>query len=129
MFEHVTHTIDSSSPLWPIRDMLSSHLKSIDVSLSAYDTAFQTPVKLYTRYQRDEIILNSLFENMQTTNDDGSITTVDHSKLDIYVRDDNNKHKHACKHRFRHLRRRSAELEDDECVRTLHGRPACAPQT
>ncbi len=81
-FWHVTHRITPSSPLWPIRHCLRKHLKAIDVSLSAYDTAFNQSIKLYTHYSKDELEFDATFEPMETTNEDGSVTTVDHQKLD-----------------------------------------------
>ena len=84
---HVVHRIDENSPLWPIRHDLQAHLKAIDVSLSAYDTAFNQPVKLYVHYKKEEIVYNAHFAPMETTSDDGSITTVDHAKLDQIVQD------------------------------------------
>lgn len=79
---HVSHRITPSSPLWGIRDSLRKNLKSVDVSLSAYDTAFQQEVKLFVHYQREEIVHNAHFEPMESTNEDGSMTLIDCSKLD-----------------------------------------------
>jgi hypothetical protein len=84
---HVSHRITQSSPLYHIKDQIKKHLHSIDVSLSAYDTAFHTNVRLYVRYSKDEIIPDARFERMENTNSDGSITTIDHAKLDQFTRD------------------------------------------
>lgn len=69
---HVSHRITVASPLWPIRNNLDECLRSVDVSLTAYDTAFNQPVKLYVHYKKEEILHNSYFEPMDTTSDDGS---------------------------------------------------------
>lgn len=158
---HVAHRVTASSPLWPIRHNLKQHLRSVDVSLSAHDTAFHqdvrrqagtacaspvqrtarhncawgvapgwhaTPaharrplsarckcppahltlfswqfeclqltahwlyaralvlgfwqVKLYVHYKREEILHGRYFEPMDATSEDGSVTTIDHAKLD-----------------------------------------------
>ena len=52
---HVVHAISTSSPLWPIRRKLKRHLKAIDVSITAYDPAFNQEVKLYGRYSHEEV--------------------------------------------------------------------------
>ena len=51
---HVSHRITVASPLWPIRNNLDECLRSVDVSLTAYDTAFNQPVKLYVHYKKEE---------------------------------------------------------------------------
>ena len=63
---HVIHRITAGSPLWPIRSVLATHLKSIDVSLTAYDPAFNQPVKLYARYAHEEILHDCHFEPMDS---------------------------------------------------------------
>lgn len=83
----VVHRITEASPLWPIRTMLATHLKSIDVSLTAYDPSFNQPVKLYTRYAKHEILHNCHFDPMVATADDDK-STVDHAKLDMYSPDE-----------------------------------------
>ena len=65
---------------------LEQRLKSIDVTVSAFDPAFSQPVKLFTKYTKDEIIHGAHFEPMETTKSDGSEVTVDYSKLDLYRR-------------------------------------------
>ena len=45
-------------------------------------------MKLYARYAKHEILHESHFEPMYTTNEDASITTVDHSKLDMWKADE-----------------------------------------
>lgn len=86
---HVVHRVSKASPLWPIRFELSQHLKAIDVAITAYDPAFNQPVKLYTRYAKikDEIKYGFHFEPMDSTNGDGSVITVDHAKLDAHEQD------------------------------------------
>jgi len=79
---HVFHRIAPNSPLWPIRNLLRTHLTSVDVSLSAYDTAFQQEVKLFVHYNKQEIVHSAHFEPMQSTSEDGTLTTIDCSKLD-----------------------------------------------
>ena len=39
-------------------------------------------VKLYVHYKREEIVHGLCFEPMDTTSEDGSVTTIDHAKLD-----------------------------------------------
>jgi hypothetical protein len=104
---HVSHRITQSSPLYHIRTQLKKHLHSIDVSLSAYDTAFHTNVRLYVRYAKDEIIPDARFERMENTNYDGSITTIDHAKLDHFTRDIAAKTRKSSRGRNHFMRRRS----------------------
>ena len=84
---HVTHHITESSPLWPIRHELRANLRSVDVSLSAYDTAFQQKVKLYVNYKKDDFVHNAHFEPLHTLSEDGATTSVDLSKLDSVASD------------------------------------------
>jgi len=84
----VCHVVNKYSPLWSVRAELPSHLKAIDVSLSAYDTAFNQPVKLYVHYQKEEISYDCHFDPMTSTSADGSVTTVDHAKLDAITKEE-----------------------------------------
>lgn len=84
---HITHRITPTSPLWHIRKDLRAHLKSVDVSLSAYDPSFQSDIKLYVNYQKDDFVHNARFAPMSSSSADGTKTVVDHAKLDEIERD------------------------------------------
>lgn len=63
---HVVHKIDNTSPLWPLvmSGNLPHHLKSIEISLTAYDPSFNQPIKLYMRYAKHEILHRCHFEQV-----------------------------------------------------------------
>ena len=61
---------------------MAHHLKSVDVSLSAYDPSFQSDIKLYVHYRKEDFVFNARFAPMSSTSPDGSKTLVDHAKLD-----------------------------------------------
>lgn len=59
----VWHKLDESSPLWHIRDELSTNLDGIEVSVSAYDVASLQPVKMFHRYTRTDLVSGAVFVN------------------------------------------------------------------
>jgi len=83
----VWHKLDENSPLWGIESHLETYLDGIEVTVSAFDMASLQPVKMFTRYQKQDLVVNAVFVNtLSSANNlkEPDQLLADHSKLDMY---------------------------------------------
>lgn len=84
----VYHEIDETSPLWAVRDRLGAALSGLEVSLIAFDVAYNQEVRRFHAYQHTDLVIGASFVGMVEGSVDAhsGVQTLDirHDKLDLY---------------------------------------------
>jgi len=82
----VYHLIDETSPLWALRSELASSLSGLEISLVAFDVAYNQEVRRFHAYEHADLVHGASFVGMVEGSiiDGEQVLEIRHDKIDLY---------------------------------------------